>query len=226
MSFGNCLRSCFVGQVYWRCGNSFQTWWRWLLLCFQLETFWGPILCYCWPLHFDCRGKTLIVIQVRGGKIDFRVTPLSHGEFLWKPVFRPPIWRRCIESNFVWFWFVCQIVIGDSHETPCGSLIFCWVQFQTLWNLLEFIQKNAAFPPGSSERPLKRPRWIGCVNSTCFFSTFWIHKCPVFRCRFFKACWQRLCGQCRKLGMGTGSLVSSAFALNFRWTFASVLGNL
>ena len=64
--------------------------------------------------------------------------------------------------------------------------------------------------------------WITMCHVKCVeFSS--LHALEVLYKTFHvsrKACWQRLCGQRRKLGMGTGSLVPSAFAMNFRWTFA------
>ena len=112
------------------------------------------------------------------------------------------------------------------------SHFFAGFKFNHFEIWLRFIQKHLAFPPGSSERPLKRPRWIGSVD----LMLPWIAMCHV-KCVEFsslhavevlyktfhvsrKACWQRLCGQRRKLGMGTGILVPLAFAMNFRWTFA------
>ena len=61
---------------------------------------------------------------------------------------------------------------------------------------------------------------LPCVMSCVEFSS--LHAVEALYKTFHvsrQACWQRLCRQCRKLGMGTGILVPSAFAMNFRWTF-------
>lgn len=107
---------------------------------------------------------------------------------------------------------------------------FCWVQVQSFWNLTKIHSKTSGISSRIQWAPSEEAKvdWmcrcyheLPCVMSCVEFSS--LHAVEVLYKTFQvsrQACWQRLCGQRRKLGMGTGILVPSAFAMNFRWTFA------
>lgn len=121
------------------------------------------------PFNLIFRGKALNVIQVRG----------------WKSI----IWFVC-DALEPW-WVSLRASVRATHLKEMHWVEFClirvcwsnchrWQPWNTMWQShffagfkfnhfeiwLRFIQKHLAFPPGSSERPLKRPRWTGCVDAT------------------------------------------------------------